>query len=104
MTPQSLNQFFLLYAWFPLAALLFFLLLIARFYEKFSGERTYFRLFLVPLVLFGLAAARGASVEQLNGDALSGLLSGSAGLLLLLLCGRLFRLMLRKHKRVDSRE
>ena len=41
----------MLYGWFILAALTLFLGLIARFYRKFSGERTFYPLFLVPLAV-----------------------------------------------------
>jgi hypothetical protein len=90
----SLNQFLALYIWFPLAVLLIFLLLIARFYQKFSGEQTFFRLFLVPLVFFGAAAVRYASVGQIAGDTLADVLLGVAGLILIALSLHLYRLMM----------
>lgn len=94
MNTLSLNQFLVLYTWFPLAALLLFVLLIARFYQKFSGKRTRFRLFTVPLVLFGAGAVRYTSVNGNIGDPLADLLFGAAGIVLLALCWRLHRLML----------
>ena len=54
----------------PLAALIFIVLLIARFYQNFSGERTYFSLYLVPLVffmavsLFHLSSSDKGNVER----------------------------------------
>ena len=83
----------MLYTWFPLAALLFLLLLIARFYEKFSGEHTYFRLFSLPIVLFGAATVRYASVNRMAGDALADAMMAVGGLVLTLLCLFLFRRM-----------
>ncbi len=89
----ALNQFLLLYVWFALAALISIMLLIARFYQNFSGEQTYFRLYLVPLVLFGVAAVRYASLNESYGDWLGDLASGVAGALLIWLSLHLYRLM-----------
>jgi hypothetical protein len=94
----SLNQFLTLFLWFPLAALLFFLLLIARFYQKFSGERTYFRFFLVPVVLFGGAAVRYASIDRVSGDQIGDLFQTVAGAVLIGLCIILYRLMILQQK------
>jgi hypothetical protein len=91
---QPLNQFLVLYQWFPLAALLMFVALIARFYEKFSGKRTFFRFYLVALVLFGGAAVRYAGAGKLAGDPLGDVLLGLGGIVLLLLGGHLYRMML----------
>lgn len=90
----SLNQFLILYLWFPLAILLLFLLLIARFYSKFSGEQTYFRAFLLPLILFGTGVVRYASTEQMISDALADFIFGAAGIILIFLSLRLYRLMM----------
>lgn len=93
MTSVSLNQFLMLYQWFPLAALLMLMLLIARFYEKFSGRTTYYRLFLLVIVLFGGAMVRYASVDRIAGDIPGDTMLGLAGLLLAGLCLHLLRLM-----------
>lgn len=85
MNAVTPNQILTLYTWFPLAALLMFMLLIARFYEKFSGERTYYRLFTLPLVLYGLATVRYASINQVMGDPIADLLLGAGGAALLAL-------------------
>jgi hypothetical protein len=95
----SPNQFLTLYLWFPLAALLFFLLLIARFYQKFSGERTYFRLFLLPVVIFGAAAVRYASIDRLMGDPVGDMLMAAAGIILTGLCVTLYRVMIMQQKK-----
>lgn len=94
MSPLSLNQIVILYAWFPLAALLFFFLLIGRFYQKFSGEPTRFRLFVAPMILFGAAAVRYSSINAISGDALGDVLYAGAGVVLLGLCLHLYRRML----------
>lgn len=85
----------MLYAWFPLALLLIFLLLIARFYERFASERTFFSFFSIPILLFGGAIMRYASLNRIAGDPLADLLMASAGIVLTLLCSFLYRLMTR---------
>ncbi|HEX2906868.1 MAG TPA: hypothetical protein VHO69_08415 [Phototrophicaceae bacterium] len=95
MGAASVNQFFLLYGWFPLAILLVFLLLIARFYQRFANEYTYFRLFFIPIVLFGIAAVRYSSIDTIAGDTLADLLLGIAGITLIALCLFLYWLMTR---------
>jgi type II secretory pathway component PulF len=90
----SASQILLLYSWFLLVTLLAFLLLIARFYQKFSGKRTFFQLFLLPIALFGIAAVRYAGVQRVADDAPADLLSAAGGLILVYLCLRLYRLMI----------
>lgn len=94
----SLHQFLVLFTWFPLAVLLTFLILIARFFEKFSDERTFFRWFLVPLVLFGAAAVRDASTPRIGDDPIVDVLSGISGLMLGWLSLRLYWLMALKRR------
>lgn len=96
MNILSLNQFLMLYSWFLIAGLLAFLFLIARFYQRFSGVRTYFRFYLLAIVLLGVSSARYASMRQVAGDLLADLLLAGGGLLLLLLTLKLHRLMLRR--------
>jgi hypothetical protein len=90
----SLNQFFMLFMWFPLTALLLLLMLIARFFERFSGQTTYYKWIIVPVVLFGFGFVRYASIQSIAGDALGDILLGMAGLSLLLLSSRLYWLMI----------
>lgn len=82
MAAVSVSQFLTLYLWFSLAFVLVFLLLIARFYQRFATERTYFELYAIPILLFGLALMRYASIGHIAGDLLGDVLFGSAGLLL----------------------
>lgn len=93
MGAVSVSQFLTLYAWFPLAILLVFLLLIARFYQRFANEQTYFGLFLLPIVLFGAASVRYSSIDQIGGDLLADVLSAAGGIVLIGLCLLLYRLM-----------
>ncbi len=82
MTVITPNQILLLYIWFPLAAVIAILLLIARFYESFSGDRTFYLLYLLPLVLFGAGAVRYASIDQIAGDVPGDVLTGTGGIIL----------------------
>ena len=83
----------MLYIWFPLAALLFLLLLIARFYEKFSSEQTFFKLFTLPIVFFGAATVRYASINHMAGDTWADVLLALGGAVLLVMCVFLYRRM-----------
>jgi hypothetical protein len=71
-----------------------FVLLIARFYETFSGETTYYRWLLLPVVLFGGAAVRYASLSRLTGDVFADVMFGTAGLVLIAFLLNLYRLMI----------
>ncbi len=95
MAAISISQFITLYAWFPLAFVLLFLLLIARFYQKFASERTFFEWFAVPILLFGAATMRCASIDQIAGDAAGDALLGLAGIFLLVLSLYLYHRMTR---------
>ena len=98
MTSISLNQLLVIYAWFPLAVLILFAFLIARFYEKFSNKRTYFRGYLITLLLFAISAVRYASIDSAIGDPLGDTLTGIAGLMLAILGIRLYWLMVINNK------
>jgi hypothetical protein len=52
------NSILTIYTWGMVCILLFFLYAIARFYERKSGRHSYFWAFLIPVILFGLAAFR----------------------------------------------
>ncbi len=93
MTPIVAHQAFTIISWFAVAILLTILLLIARFYENVSGERTYFWLFGAPIVLWGVASARYAFLGQVSGDPLGDGLWLVGGLLLAGLCIYLYNLM-----------
>ena len=95
MTLSSLHQFLALYSWFPLAVLLAIMLLIARFYQKFSGERTYFWLYTLTMVFFGAFFVRTAGADPLTTDFITDALSIISGSLLLFLCLLLYLRMMR---------
>lgn len=97
MAAESLNQLLLLYSWFALAALLLFLAFIARFYERFSGENTRYRLFLFTLACYAAGWVRYASIDPSGSDAAGDLALGVGGVLLLIHSLYLDRLMMRSH-------
>jgi hypothetical protein len=93
MGTLNLNQILLIYTWFPLAALLAIILLIARFYQNQAHESTRYPLFALPVVLFGLAAAHYANLNLVTGDAVGDLLMFTGGVVLAVLCVALYRQM-----------
>jgi hypothetical protein len=93
MDTLNLNQALLIFAWFPLTAFLTIILLVARFYQNQAQERTYYIFFAVPILLFGLAVAHGANVNQVVGDPVGDLLMFAGGLLLVGLVLVLYRRM-----------
>ncbi len=90
----SISQFLVLFTWFPLALLMFFLMLIARFYQRFSARRTYYWLYLVPIVCYGAAAVRYASIDQVTGDLIGDTFGGIAAMTLAVLSLLLYRRMM----------
>ena len=93
MTSISLHQALTIFSWFALAILLTLLLLIARFYENMSGERTHFWLFGAPIIFFGMASARYAFIDRTTGDPLGDVLWIIGGVVLAGLCISLYNLM-----------
>lgn len=102
MSDVSLHQFLVLYTWFPLAGLLLFLLLIARIYQKFSEVRTYYWLYVMVMVLFGIWAVRYAGAGIVLGDIASDIIALAAGCLLIVLVIRLHNFMLSQTKKNDE--
>lgn len=84
-----------IYNWGVVAVLLIFQFLIARFYEKKSGQRSYYIVFLVPALLFLVAAVRYAfGADDLAGDVWGDSLFFVGGAILAAMSARLFRLMM----------
>lgn len=82
-----------LYIWVGLTALMIFLYRIARFYQTTSGRRSYYQLFLVPIVLLLVGGVRYASLGILVGDGLGDGLMVIGGLSLIGLGYYMLRLM-----------
>jgi len=93
MDVARLNQVLAIFAWFPLAVLLAIVLLIARFYQRLTGENTRYPLYAAPILLFGLAAADYAIAGRSGGTPLGDGLMFAGGAILLALCLSLYRQM-----------
>jgi hypothetical protein len=92
---RILNSALTLYNWGIVAILLIFQLLIARFYEKKSGQRSYYILFLVPTLLFLVASVWYAfGSDDLAGNVWGDSLLFIGGGILAALTTLLFRLMM----------
>lgn len=98
-----LGSILIVYSWIVAAILVFFLFLIARFYELRFGQRSYYQLLLIPLSLFVAAAIWDAFfVNDQTGDPLLDFVGATGpdllllvgGLLLLILCYSLYRTMM----------
>lgn len=85
-----------LYIWFPLVILLAMFLLIARFYQRFSGKQVGYGWFALPIILYGVANVRYASIQQMNGDLIGDVFYAAGGLALFFISTRLFRRMMRQ--------
>lgn len=80
-----------IYIWAIVSVLLYFIFLIARFYERKSGRKTYYNAFLVAIGLFILSGIKYTlSPTIISGDTwadiirfLAGLITGGFGLYLL---------------------
>jgi hypothetical protein len=72
----SINLVLMTYSWVIVAILLFFLFLIARFYERKAYQKSHYQFVLLPLTLFLLGTLRydflfvGNFVGNLLGDTL----------------------------------
>jgi hypothetical protein len=97
VSTPSAHQFLTLYTWFAVLALVGLMALIARFYERLSGERTYFYWFLVPGAAFGGAAARLSMLDRVTGDAWADACLLVGGVSLGVLCVHIYRRMTSGH-------
>jgi hypothetical protein len=96
MTALALGQLLSLYTWFVLTALILIVMLIARFYQQFSGINTHYRWFALPIALFAASVLRYNSVDRVVGDLLGDALVGVGGAALIWLMVRLTRQMLHR--------
>lgn len=93
MNSLSLHQVFTVYVWFGLGAVLGLMALIARFYERLSGQRTYYQLFAVPILALAGATVQYSRLDQVTGDPLGDICLFVAGASLTALCVHVYRLM-----------
>jgi hypothetical protein len=91
----SINLVLMTYSWVIIAILLFFLFLIARFYERKAHQRSHYQLFLFPLVLFLLATLRYDFLfaSSFVGDLLGDILFSAGGVATIILGYHLLNLM-----------
>lgn len=101
MAELSLYQALTIYAWFPLAFTLAVLMLIARFYERFSGKYTFWPLYAVPVLGYAAAHVREAALGA-PGDVFADVMQAVSGVVLLLLTLRLSLMMLRHREAVPT--
>jgi hypothetical protein len=88
-----LNSALSLYIWIAVCALMIILYRIARFYQQTSGRRSYYQLFLVPIVLLLAGGLRYVWLGKFVGDAIGDSLMVLGGLCLIGLSFYTLRLM-----------
>lgn len=100
---ETINSLLILYSWIVVAVLILFLFLIGRFYETKILQRSYYQLFVIPLVPFLVAAVwyaffardgSGAPLHGFVGAFWPDLLYLVGGLVLIVLCYSLYRTMM----------
>ncbi|MFN2185630.1 MAG: hypothetical protein ACK2UU_16710 [Anaerolineae bacterium] len=98
-----LGSLVVVFSWIIAAILIFFLFLVGRFYEIRFGQKSYYQLMLIPLVLFLIAAIWDAFLaNSYTGDPLldfvgaffPDLLFLLGGIILTVLCYYLYRIMM----------
>ena len=100
MNVLTVHQILTVFAWFLMTIIVGFLILIAKFYEDVSGERTYYLGYTVPILCFGGASARYAFNNNIGDDVFANLLWVIGGVTLAFLSVYLYNLMIRRpHKR-----
>ena len=97
MSTPSAHQFLTLYTWFAVIAVVGLMALIARFYERLSGERTYYLWFVWPGVAFTGAAVRLSMLDRVTGDTWADLCLLAGGMSLGVLCVHIYRRMTSGH-------
>ena len=94
-----MEAFLHLISWLIFSFMLTIVMLIARFYEKKAGQRTFYQFYFIPILLFIGAGViyllRGASFV---GDEYGDVLLTAAGLLTIALVGYLYSLMMGRHR------
>lgn len=88
-----------LYVWGLTIAIIFFLLLIAKFFQEKAGIRSYYELFIIPIGMFILGALQYAwHAHQLVGEVSGDIFFFCGGVALVLLGSYLRWLMVGKRK------
>lgn len=66
--PSLISSILALYTWGGVSTLLFFLFAIARFFERRSSRKSFYPLFLLPVLLFAGSALRYFAIGDFVGD------------------------------------
>lgn len=100
---DTTSSILIVYSWVVAAILVFFLFLIARFYEIRFGQKSYYQLFLIPFTFFVIGAVADAFIaNHYTGNPLldfvghfwSDLLFLAGGVVLIILCYTLSKTMM----------
>ena len=91
---KVINTALFVYAWGLVIVTLLLFFLMARFYEKKAGQKSYYGGFLLPMLLFFLATMRYTLfTDDPVGDAIGDLLFFIGGAISILMSSFLFRMM-----------
>ena len=100
---DTIGSILIVYSWVVAAILVFFLFLIARFYEIRFGQKSYYQLFAIPFIFFLIASVADAFLANhyagnplldFVGHIWSDLLLLSGGVILIVLCYTLAKTMM----------
>lgn len=94
MNILTAHQLLTIVAWFLMTIVVGFVMLIARFYEDVTGERTFYVGYAVPIFCFAGASAREAFNNALGDDLFANVLWLIGGTVLALLSVYLYNLMI----------
>lgn len=90
-----INILLTIYVWSVVCIHLFFMMLIARFYEDKSGQRSFYPYFLIPAVFLALAAIRYTFLPfTIIGDWWGDLFRSLGGVIAIVLIFFLLKLMM----------
>jgi Zn-dependent protease with chaperone function len=90
-----INIILTIYTWSVVSILLLFLVSIARFYEKKSGKRSFYQLFLIPAVFFIIATIRYVFISpSIAGDFFGDMSRFIGGIILIGVSFYLLKLMI----------
>jgi hypothetical protein len=89
----TIHQIATICIWFGLSALLYLMALIARFYERLSGQRTYYWLFSIPVITLAVATIAMTRRDVVAGDVVADAFLFVSGITLGTLCVHVYRLM-----------
>jgi hypothetical protein len=104
MTVLTVHQILTVFAWFLMTIIVGFLILIAKFYEDVSGERTYYLGYTVPILCFAGASARYAFNNEISNDVFANILWVIGGITLAILSSYLYNLMVKRPQKREAKD